>query len=166
MKPRAFLINVARREIIDEDALHRTNCYLNDRLEQDHCGIRGLCRPILGFKSVASARRYCRGHDELRSFLRSRSHMCQHVPGRYTTLSLHAPDSHRALASWGEVLKVMPPTRERVSHSLLDFRKLRSYCESREATSSLQPWGLSPGRPGPLNGGRRGLGLSPCRWCS
>ena len=27
-----------------------------------------------------SARRYCRGRDELRNFLRSRSRMCQHVP--------------------------------------------------------------------------------------
>jgi putative transposase len=22
---------------------HRTNCYLNNRLEQDHCGIKGRC---------------------------------------------------------------------------------------------------------------------------
>jgi putative transposase len=59
---------------------HRTNCYLNNRLEQDHRAIKGRCRPMLGFKSVPSARRFCRGHDELRNFLRSRSHMCQHVP--------------------------------------------------------------------------------------
>ena len=59
---------------------HRTNSYLNNRLEQDHRGIKGRCRPMLGFKSVPSARRYCRGYDELRNFLRSRSRMCQHVP--------------------------------------------------------------------------------------
>ena len=59
---------------------HRTNCYLNNRLEQDHRGVKGRCRPMLGFKSIASARRYCRGHDELRNFLRARSRMCQHVP--------------------------------------------------------------------------------------
>jgi putative transposase len=59
---------------------HRTNCYLNNRLEQDHRGIKGRCRPMLGFKSIPSARRYCRGYDELRNFLRSRSCMCQHVP--------------------------------------------------------------------------------------
>lgn len=59
---------------------HRINAYLNNRLEQDHRGIKGRCRPMLGFKSVASARRYCRGHDELRNFLRSRSQMCEHVP--------------------------------------------------------------------------------------
>ena len=59
---------------------NRTNCYLNNRVEQDHRGIKGRCRPMLGFKSVPSARRYCRGYDELRNFLRSRSRMCQHVP--------------------------------------------------------------------------------------
>jgi len=53
---------------------HRTICYLHNRLEQDPRGIKARCRPMLGFKSVASARRYCRGHDELRNFLRSRSH--------------------------------------------------------------------------------------------
>jgi len=59
---------------------HRTNFYLNNRLEQDHRGIKGRCRPMLGFKSVPSARRFCRSHDELGNFLRSQSRMCQHVP--------------------------------------------------------------------------------------
>jgi transposase-like protein len=27
---------------------HRTSCYLNNRLEQDHRGIKGRCRPMLG----------------------------------------------------------------------------------------------------------------------
>ena len=58
---------------------HRTNGYLNNRLEQDHRGIKGRCR-LLGLKSVSSARRFCRGHSELRNFLRSQSRMCQHVP--------------------------------------------------------------------------------------
>ena len=26
---------------------HRTNCYLNNRLEQDHRGVKGRCRPML-----------------------------------------------------------------------------------------------------------------------
>ena len=72
--PRAIRMELGSR------VLHRTNCYLNNRLEQDHRGIKGRCRPILGFKSVPSARRFCSGHDELRNFLRSRSRMCQHVP--------------------------------------------------------------------------------------
>ncbi len=59
---------------------HRTNRYLNNRLEQDHRGIKGRCRPMLGFKSTPSARQYCESHDELRNFVRSRSRMRQHVP--------------------------------------------------------------------------------------
>jgi putative transposase len=47
---------------------HRTNSYLNNRLEQDHRGIKGRWRPMLGFKSVPSARRYCRGYDNSGTF--------------------------------------------------------------------------------------------------
>ena len=76
---------------------HRTNRYLNNRLEQDHRGIKGRCRPMLGLKSIASAARYCRCHDELRNFLRCRSQMRQHVPAatrrwqhmRKTAIALH-----------------------------------------------------------------------------
>jgi putative transposase len=76
---------------------HRMNCYLNNRLEQDHRGIKGRCRPMLGFKSTLSAKRYCRSYDELRSFLRCRSRMRQHVPAatrrwqhmRKTAIVLH-----------------------------------------------------------------------------
>jgi hypothetical protein len=35
---------------------------------------------MLGFKSAGSGKRFCRGHDELRNFLRSQSRMRQHVP--------------------------------------------------------------------------------------
>ena len=59
---------------------HRTSRYLNNRLEQDHRGIKDRCRPMLGLKSTVSATRYCRGYDELRNFLRCRSRMRQHVP--------------------------------------------------------------------------------------
>jgi transposase-like protein len=76
---------------------HRTNCYLNNRLEQDHRGIKARCRPMLGLKSAASAARFCRCHDELRNFLRCRSKMRQHVPAttrrwqhmRKTAIALH-----------------------------------------------------------------------------
>jgi putative transposase len=68
-----------RRELGDA-VRHRTSAYLNNRLEQDHRGIKGRYRPMRGFGSVTSARRFCRGHDELRSFLRARSRCRQHVP--------------------------------------------------------------------------------------
>ena len=59
---------------------HRTSRYLNNRLEQDHRGIKGRYRPMRGFKCPKSAARFCRGHDELRHFLRPRSRHNQHVP--------------------------------------------------------------------------------------
>jgi hypothetical protein len=37
------------------------------------CGITQRTRPMGGFKSVESAQRFCRVHDEVRNFLRPRS---------------------------------------------------------------------------------------------
>jgi transposase-like protein len=59
---------------------HRTSRYLNNRLEQDHRGLKGRYRPMRGFKGPRSAARFGRGHDELRNFLRLRSRPYQHGP--------------------------------------------------------------------------------------
>src|SRR5690242_18809535 len=59
---------------------HRTSRYRNNGLEQDHRGLKGRYRPMRGFKCPRSAARFCRGHDELRDFLRLRSRPHQHVP--------------------------------------------------------------------------------------
>ncbi len=59
---------------------HRTSRYKNNGLEQDHRGLKGRYRPMRGFKRSRSAARFCRGHDELRNFLRPRSRHNQHVP--------------------------------------------------------------------------------------
>ena len=72
--PRAIRTELGRR------VRHRTSRYLNNRLEQDHRGIKGRSRPMRGFKCPRSAARFCRGHDELRDFLRLRSRHPQHVP--------------------------------------------------------------------------------------
>jgi putative transposase len=71
--PRAIRTELGKR------VRHRTNRYLNKRLEQYHRGIKGRSRPMLGFKSATSAKRYCRTHDELRNFFRCRTRMCQRV---------------------------------------------------------------------------------------
>jgi putative transposase len=70
----------AIRTELGEGVRHRTSRYRNNGLEQDHRGIKGRYRGMRGFKSVPSARRFCRAHDELRDFLRPRSHHRQHVP--------------------------------------------------------------------------------------
>src|SRR5215213_2252629 len=72
--PRAIRSTLGRR------AVHRTSAYKNNGLEQDHRGIKGRTRCMRGFKSFASAERFCRSHDELRAFLRPRTRHNQHVP--------------------------------------------------------------------------------------
>jgi putative transposase len=70
----------AIRTELGKEVRHRTSRYLNNRLEQDHRGIKGRYRPMRGFKCPRSASRFCRAHDELRNFLRLRSRPHQHVP--------------------------------------------------------------------------------------
>src|ERR671921_1194304 len=70
----------AIRTELGKGVRHRTSRYLNNRLEQDHRGLKGRYRPMRGFKCPRSAARFCRGHDELRDFLRPRSRHNQHVP--------------------------------------------------------------------------------------
>jgi transposase-like protein len=60
--------------VFGKEVHHRTSRYLNNHLEQDHRGIKQRIRPMGGFKSVESAKRFCRVHDEVRNFLRLRSY--------------------------------------------------------------------------------------------
>jgi putative transposase len=69
----------AIRETLGSDVLHRTNRYLNNRLEQDHRGIKQRYYPMRGFGSVAEASRFCRAFDEVRQFFRVRTTMKQQV---------------------------------------------------------------------------------------
>src|ERR671928_1517332 len=70
----------AIRTELGKGVRHRTSRHLNNRLEQDHRGLKGRYRPMRGFKCPRSAARFCRGHDELRNFLRPRSRRNQHLP--------------------------------------------------------------------------------------
>jgi putative transposase len=69
----------AIREILGSDVLHRTNSYLNNRLEQDHSGIKQYYYPMRGFGAVISASRFCRAFDEVRQLFRFRTTMKQKV---------------------------------------------------------------------------------------
>jgi putative transposase len=62
----------AIRETLDEAVEHRCNQYLNNRLEQDHRGIKQRYYPMRGFGTFESAARFCRAFDELRHFERYR----------------------------------------------------------------------------------------------
>ena len=69
----------AIRTTLGEDVRHRDSQYLNNRLEQDHRGVKGRYGPMLGFKCPRAAGEFCRAYDELRSFLRFRSRTNQRV---------------------------------------------------------------------------------------
>src|SRR5215211_1384632 len=70
----------AIRTELGQGVRHRTSAYLNNRLEQDHRGIKSRYRPMRGFKCPRSATRFCRAYNELRNFLRPCSLHHQHVP--------------------------------------------------------------------------------------
>ena len=72
----------AIRSTLGRNVRHRTSVYLNNRLEQDHRGIKGRIRCMRGFKEHEAPDRFCREYDELRNFLRSRSRHNQYVPAR------------------------------------------------------------------------------------
>ena len=69
----------AIRTVLGSDVRHRNSQYLNNRLEQDHRGVKGRYGPMRGFKCPRSAAGFCCAYDELRNFLRSRSQANQHV---------------------------------------------------------------------------------------
>ncbi len=62
----------AIRETMGNSVEHRTNKYLNNRLEQDHRGIKQRYYPMRGFGTVEAAARFCCAFDELRNYFRSR----------------------------------------------------------------------------------------------
>src|SRR5438876_1055776 len=53
----------AIRETLGSGVIHRCNHYLNNRLEQDHRGIKQRYYPMRRFGSAASASRFCRAFD-------------------------------------------------------------------------------------------------------
>jgi putative transposase len=70
----------AIRETLGEDVHHRCNRYLNNRIEQDHRGVKQRYYPMRGFGNFDSAARFCRAFDEQRHYFRLRTSMREHVP--------------------------------------------------------------------------------------
>jgi putative transposase len=84
----------AVRTTLGEDVQHRTSRYLNNRLEQDHRGIKGRYQPMRGSNCRRSADRFCPGDDELRNLLRSRSrpiNMFQQITAGSTSSAVLRP---------------------------------------------------------------------------
>ncbi len=70
----------AIRETLGESIHHRTSRYKNNRIEQDHRGIKQRYYPMRGFGNVDSAARFCRAFDEQRQYFRLRTAMRERVP--------------------------------------------------------------------------------------
>ena len=64
----------AIRKTLGRRVEHRQSKYLNNRLEQDHRGIKQRIAPMGGFKSFASAKRFCSAYDEQRNYFRYRAY--------------------------------------------------------------------------------------------
>jgi putative transposase len=69
----------AIRETPGSEVMHRCNRYLNNRIEQDHRGIKQRSYPMRGFGNIESASRFCRAFEEVRQFFRFRTSMKQQV---------------------------------------------------------------------------------------
>jgi putative transposase len=67
----------AIRSQLGANVRHRNSQYLNNRIEQDHRGIKSRYGPMRGFGAVNSAARFCRCHDELRNLLHTNYHLRQ-----------------------------------------------------------------------------------------
>ncbi len=70
----------AIRRTLGRKVVHRRNRYLNNRLEQDHRGVKQRYYPMRGFGSFEAAARFCTAHDELRDYFRSRKTTGETVP--------------------------------------------------------------------------------------
>ncbi|WP_250126614.1 IS6 family transposase [Chroococcidiopsis sp. CCMEE 29] len=66
-------------EVLGTDVDHRVSDCLTNRIEQDHRGLKQRYYPMLGFKTFASAKRYCQAFDEVRNYFRPRSRMTEFV---------------------------------------------------------------------------------------
>jgi putative transposase len=70
----------AIRRILGRQVMHRTSRYLNNRMEQDHRGIKQRYYPMRGFGSFQSASRFCSAFDEQRDYFRYRTKRKETVP--------------------------------------------------------------------------------------
>ncbi len=68
---------------------------MNNRMEQDHRGLKQRYYPMRGFGSFDAAARFCLAHDELRDHFRYRQHLHE---------SVSLADQRRLFQErWGEV---------------------------------------------------------------
>ncbi len=70
----------AVRWVLGRRVQHRTAQYLNNFMQQDHCGVKQRYYPMRGFGSFASAARFCSAFGELRQYFRWRRGRGDYMP--------------------------------------------------------------------------------------
>src|SRR5450631_3412724 len=58
----------AIRHTLGRKVEHRTNRYLNNRIEQDHRAVKQRYYPMRGFRAFESAARFCTAFNEVRQY--------------------------------------------------------------------------------------------------
>jgi len=69
----------AIRETLGAGVEHRTSRYKNNRIEQDHRGVKQRYYPMRGFGAFASAARFCSGFEEQRQYFRAQARSGERV---------------------------------------------------------------------------------------
>ncbi|MDF1761178.1 MAG: IS6 family transposase [Coxiellaceae bacterium] len=68
----------AIQTVFGQSTIHRDVKYLNNRMEQNHRGIKSWYRPMKGFKSPWPAMILCHAFEEIRQFFRSQHPLSKH----------------------------------------------------------------------------------------
>jgi putative transposase len=69
----------AIRETLGESTIHRSSRYKNNRIEQDHRGLKQRYYPIRGFGSFDAATRFCSAFEEQRQYFRAAKQSSERV---------------------------------------------------------------------------------------
>ncbi len=69
----------AMAEVLGPEVKHEPVGWVANPIEQDHRGVKQRYYPMLGFKALAAAPRFCRVFEEVRQCLRPRQRMGQFV---------------------------------------------------------------------------------------
>jgi len=62
------------KAVLGNEVKHRDNQYLNNRMEQDHRGIKSRYSVMKGFKDFFCALIFCHVFEEIRQFFRVNQH--------------------------------------------------------------------------------------------
>jgi transposase, IS6 family len=75
---------------------HRCSKYVNNDLERDHGHLKQRLRPMRGFKRLASADTFCRGHALIRN-----------LRGGYLKLTAEVPQAMRLATAWPQLARMI-----------------------------------------------------------